>query len=184
MVRSWVWFIPIAPPTSAFIAAIDSIKFMFFWGSRKARMDKGASFCQEDKIRQDTHEIEAITEGYQKWQGTLPNFSIIAAKRIKGIKFEIMEKDIHIDVLDISSKADPSAWARKYFTAPSVSWLLLDCIIIGINLKRLSSMAPQRNIQLALDTAMSVLRTSVDIARAIVGDLMYFIRLRRSWTPV
>lgn len=32
-----------------------------------------------------------------------------------------MENDIHIDVLDISSKADPSAWARKYFTAPSVS---------------------------------------------------------------
>lgn len=91
-----------------------------------------------------------------------------------------MENAIHIDVLDIRSKADPSAWARKYFTAPSVSWLLLDCIIIGINLKRLSSIAPQRNIQLALDTAISVLRTSVDIARAIVGDLMYFIRLRRS----
>jgi hypothetical protein len=51
---------------------------------------------------------------------------------------------------------------------------------MGINLKRLSSIAPQRNIQLALDTAMSVLRISVDIARAIVGDLMYFIRLRRS----
>lgn len=183
MVRSWVWFIPITPPTNAFIAAINSIKFMFFCGRRKAKIDRGASFCQEDKIKQDTHEIEDMTDGYQKWHGTLPNFSIIAAISVRGKNFERGENVIHIDVLDISSRADPSAWARKYFTAPSVSWLLFDCIIMGTNLNRFSSMAPQRNIQLALDIAITVLNTSVDIARAIVGDLMYCIRLWRNWTP-
>lgn len=171
IVRNWVWFIPITPPTTAFMAAIDIIKFIFFWGRRKAKMDSGANFCHVDRIKQEIHEIEAITEGYQKWQGTLPSFNIIAAVRIRGMKLCNREKGIHKEVLDIKSKADPKAWARKYFTDPSVSWLLLVCIMIGINLRRLSSIAPHTNSQLALDKAIRVLSTKVTSIRAIVGDL-------------
>lgn len=153
------------------MAAMDIIKFIFFWGRRKARIDKGANFCHVDRIKQEIHEIEAMTEGYQKWQGTLPSFSIIAAVRIKGMKLGRREKGIHNEVLDIKSNADPKAWARKYFTDPSVSWLLLVCSIIGINLRRLSSIAPHTNNQLALERAIKVLRIKVTRVRAIVGDL-------------
>jgi len=75
----------------------------------KAKIDRGASFCHEDRIRQEIHEMEAITDGYQKWHGTLPNFNIMAAVRIRGIKLGKSEKGIHNDVLDIRSKADPRA---------------------------------------------------------------------------
>lgn len=103
------------------MAAIDITKFIFFWGIRKAKIDRGANFCHVDRIKQEIHEIEAMTEGYQKWQGTLPNFNITAAVRIRGIKLGSSEKGIHRDVLDTRSKADPKAWAKKYFTDPSVS---------------------------------------------------------------
>jgi hypothetical protein len=46
------------------------------------------------------------------------------------------------------------------------------CIIIGINLRRFSSIAAHRNIQLALDRAIMVLNTREVRARAIVGDLI------------
>jgi len=42
--------------------------------AKNTKMVSGASFCQDDKIVQETHEIEAITVGYQKWHGALPNF--------------------------------------------------------------------------------------------------------------
>jgi len=171
MVRNWLWFIPIIPPTNAFIPAINITKCIFFRGSRNARIDKGASFCHVDKIKHETHEIEAITDGYQKWQGTLPNFSKIAVVRIMGIRSGREENDIHIDVFDINSMADPSAWARKYFTAPSVSWLFLVWSIIGINLRRLSSIAPHNRIQFALDKAIKVLINIDRDVSIMVGEI-------------
>lgn len=85
------------------------INDIFFWGSRNARIDRGASFCHVDRIKQEIHEIEDITEGYQKWQGTLPSFSKIAVVNIRGIILGKEVNIIHRDVLDIRSRADPRA---------------------------------------------------------------------------
>lgn len=35
-------------------------------------IDSGASFCQVDRIRAGIHEIDVITDGYQKWHGAIP----------------------------------------------------------------------------------------------------------------
>jgi len=78
----------------------------------------------------------------------------MAVVNMSGMMFGREENDIHRDVLDISNRADPRAWARKYFTDPSVSWLFFLCSIIGINLRRFSSMAPHRRIQFVLDRAI------------------------------
>jgi hypothetical protein len=48
------------------MAAMDITNLIFFWGRINAKIDSGANFCQVDKIKQESHEIEAITEGYQK----------------------------------------------------------------------------------------------------------------------
>jgi len=40
-------------------------------------IDRGASFCHVDKIKHEIHEMDVITEGYHKWHGAIPIFSII-----------------------------------------------------------------------------------------------------------
>ena len=58
---------------------------------KKSKIDRGASFCHDDNIMQDIHEIEHITEGYQKWQGTLPIFSNTEMIKMVDISFGIVE---------------------------------------------------------------------------------------------
>lgn len=72
-------------------------------------MEIGASFCQVDRIRQDAHEIEAITEGYQKWQGALPSFNRVAMIKMYGVTEDMGKLGIHKATLDISKIADPMA---------------------------------------------------------------------------
>jgi len=168
--RIWLWFIPITPPTRAFIPAMTIINDMFFWGNKNAKIERGASFCHVDRIKHEIHEIEDITEGYQKWQGTLPSFSKIAVVSSRGMILGIEVNIIHSEVLDIRSRADPRAWARKYLTAPSVSWLVFVCIMIGINLRRFSSMAPHRRIQFVLDRAIKVLINRDESVSIIAGE--------------
>lgn len=54
------------PPINALTPAINIMNCEDFCGKIKARMAKGASFCHVDRIRQEVHEIEDITDGYQK----------------------------------------------------------------------------------------------------------------------
>lgn len=183
-VRIWLWFIPINPPTKALIPAIVKIKYIFFWGKMNARIDKGANFCHVDRIRHDIHEIDAITDGYQKWHGTLPSFSSTAMVNISGIRLGREEYGIHIEVLAISKRADPKAWAKKYFTDPSVSWLFFVCNMIGINLRRFSSIAPHNKIQFVLDNAISVLSIKDANVSIMIGERIIFIKLRRRWAPL
>jgi hypothetical protein len=82
----------------------------------------------------------------------------------------------HIDILLISNNLDPSAWARKYFTAASVSWNFLDLNIIGINLNKFSSNAIHRNSQLDLEIAIKVLKIINDVIRVINGDINVSIK--------
>jgi hypothetical protein len=42
------------------------------------RSESGASFCHVDSVKQLIHDNEAITEGYQKWHGAIPNLMNIA----------------------------------------------------------------------------------------------------------
>jgi hypothetical protein len=184
IVRIWLWFIPMIPPTKALIPATAIINDMFFCGNKNAIIDRGASFCHVDRIRQEIHEIEDITDGYQKWQGTLPSFNRIAVVNIRGIILGREVNIIHKDVLDIRSKADPRAWARKYFTAPSVSWLFFVCIIIGINLRRLSSMAPHKRIQLVLESVIKVLISREISVSIIVGEWIKLMKIMEELNPL
>lgn len=63
------------PPSSALRPAITGIIDFDDCIVKKTRIDRGASFCQDDKIVHEIHEMEVITDGYQKWQGALPSFS-------------------------------------------------------------------------------------------------------------
>lgn len=81
---------------------------------------------------------------------------------------------------NVSSIADPNACARKYLIHPSVSWLCLDCIMIGINLRRFNSMAAQRKSQFVLEIAISDLIMSVEEANMEAGIHRYLIRLWRN----
>jgi len=114
----------------------------------------GASFCQVDRIKHDSHEIDIITEGYHKWHGTNPSFSIIAENRIKCIILLGIDILNQRDILLIRRILDPRACARKYLTAASVSWNFFLFIKSGINLSILSSMAIHKNIQFLADTAI------------------------------
>lgn len=66
MDRNCLWFIPIIPPIKAFIPAINIIRELRDCLVKKTRIVSGASFCQDERIVQETQEIEDITEGYQK----------------------------------------------------------------------------------------------------------------------
>lgn len=66
MDRRRLWLIPITPPIIAFIPAMSGINVFMVCGMKNRRIDRGASFCHVDKIIQDIHEIDAITDGNQK----------------------------------------------------------------------------------------------------------------------
>lgn len=78
IVRKWDWFIPSIPPRIAFIEARIIMNLGAEFDSMNDRMVKGASFCHVVKIMQESHDNEVITGGNQKWNGAIPNFSIMA----------------------------------------------------------------------------------------------------------
>jgi hypothetical protein len=44
----------------------------------------GANFCHVDKISAGNHDSDVITEGYHKWQGTIP---ILSNRAINSKRF-------------------------------------------------------------------------------------------------
>lgn len=102
------------------------------------------------------HEIEDITEGYHKWNGAAPSFSIKLMIKIVDEIYENGKLKVNI-ILDISNMLDPNAWFKKYFTLASVSWYCDDANIIGIKHSILISIANHINIQFVLEIADSVL---------------------------
>ena len=130
---------PIAPPNSAFRAASTINTFGSGAYIMAPIINRGASFCHVDRIRQDIHEMEDITDGYHVWQGAAPSFSIRDRRRIVEKKEGGRFVAIHRDILLISIKLEPSACARKYLIEASDSLLVFEYIIIGINARRLIS---------------------------------------------
>lgn len=69
----------------------------------------GANFCQVERIRHDSHEIEVITDGYHKWHGAIPIFSTRDIRSKNLIWFRGNELLNHKDRLDMSITLDPRA---------------------------------------------------------------------------
>jgi hypothetical protein len=129
------------------------------------RIISGAAFCQVDRIRHAIHEIDDITEGYHRWHGTIPSFRVIDISSMKYIMLAGVDVLNHIDILLIRRTLEPSACAKKYLIAASVSWNFLEFIRIGINLNRFSSMAAHKNSQFDADIAIRVLEIMIVIDR-------------------
>jgi len=153
---SFVWFIPIAAPTKALIDGM--IKANVFRGIdfvMNIMIDRGANFCHVDKIKQEIHDMDAMTDGNHMWHGTIPSFKI---KEIRSRYIEIFLNGwslfIHIADDIINNSLEPSAWARKYFSMASDSWNLFDLIIRGINDSILISRAAHVISQLLLEIAI------------------------------
>lgn len=83
--RKWDWFIPIIPPNRAFRGATTIISSGDVLCRINERIIKGANFCQVARIIQVNQDIDVITEGNQKWNGAIPNFSKIADNNIMFI---------------------------------------------------------------------------------------------------
>lgn len=66
MVRNCLWFIPIIPPSRAFSPATRGIIDFDICLVKKTNTAKGASFCQDDSKVHEIHEMDDITDGYQK----------------------------------------------------------------------------------------------------------------------
>lgn len=180
IVRRWDWLIPIRPPVIALSPAINSINITNELVNMKLIIISGAIFCHVDKISADIHEIDVITDGYHIWHGAIPILRIRAININVDINwFGALDED-HKDSLLISRTLDPSACTKKYLTAASVSWDFLEYMIIGINLNKLISRAAQRNIQLDLEIAISVLITMIEDDKIKKGEV---IKMWRSWTP-
>lgn len=112
--------------------------------------------------------MDAMTVGNQKWHGARP--SLFIAPRMMGI---ILSSGERWGLNNIKApkriRAEPSAWAMKYLTAPSVSWRDLDVIIKGINLNKLSSSPNHSKSQCEAEIDRRVLRISVEIKSGVAG---------------
>lgn len=131
------------------------------------RIINGANFCQVARIMHDIHDIAVITDGNQKWNGTMPNFSIIDDNKMMDIWGNALVDQWAI--LDINISLDPRAWAMKYLIEASVSWFVFVLFIRGINLSILISIDIHKNIQFVLDAAIIVLMISEDIISSVNG---------------
>lgn len=83
----------------------------------------GMSFCQVERTKHIGHERLDITLGNQKWHGGIPSFSKIPVEMIKVD--QSMGRDLASVIIEEEAPKriipEPRAWAKKYFTAPSVS---------------------------------------------------------------
>ena len=94
----------------------------------------GPIFCQVERIRQDIHEMDAMVDGSQKWKGAIPSFVRSPIMRQRILTFsDISDKGLfEREIPPHRRNPEPSAWAKKYLIAASVSWYSLDCMMSGI----------------------------------------------------
>ena len=83
-------------------------------------------------MMQESHGREDIVMGNQKWAGGSPILMI-------SPRIEIRDNEWSINNLPINRNALPAAWARKYLTAASASWVFEEDDINGTNDRRLIS---------------------------------------------
>jgi hypothetical protein len=112
--------IPKDDPITAFNLQIIAVIVIFVVLIRNVRIDSGANFCHVDKIMHVNQESDDITEGNQKWYGTIPNLINIDDISI-NIIIVFIGTTFHMAVEDIKRILDPRACAKKYFNIASVS---------------------------------------------------------------
>lgn len=179
--RRWVWFIPKIPPINALIPAViiisvlDSVLYSVIISN-----DSGASFCHVDRIMQFVQDSDAITDGYQKWQGAIPSLINIATVITHiGIICDIGWYSI---LIPSSISIEPNACDKKYLIDASVSWFDFVAIIIGINLSILISNIIQALNQFGLIIVITVLKNRSEYI-AHKNGVWLSIKIWRSWTP-
>lgn len=144
----------------AFNLANISINVGDVFVNRKDIIDRGANFCHVDSTKAGIQLMDVITEGYQKWHGAIP--ILISSENSKiTVMLGIIWLCSHIVILLKINSLDPNAWVSKYFTDASVSWKIVELLIMGINEIKLSSIASQIINQFVLVIAIIVLITSV-----------------------
>lgn len=171
---SFVWFIPIMAPVMVLIHGIninvvDNLVI-------NIRIDNGANFCHVDRIMQEIHERDAITDGNHKWHGTIPSFrrrEIININRIKDLLKLIF---LHIAEDIIRRSLDPIAWARKYLSIASDSWNLFELFIIGMKDNILISRAVHVISQLLLEMAIKDLIIMHVYIKIMNGDKWMYMK--------
>lgn len=74
--RIWVWVIPINAPNRAEDRAMVNIGIdeILLVKDKEKSINKGASFCQKDSMKQSNQLEEFITEGNHWWNGTTASF--------------------------------------------------------------------------------------------------------------
>lgn len=123
---------PIIPPVSAFMIEIINISFNSILDIKiDIKIDKGASFWTDLRIRHDHHEMDDITVGNHIWHGTIPNFMIIDVEIRSDIIHVILDDHRILEV--IRRILDPRAWIRKYLIIASDSWNFDEFVISGMN---------------------------------------------------
>lgn len=140
----------------------------------------GANFCHVDKVKQLIHDKDAITDGYQKWHGAIPNLINIAVIIIH-IGIFCMIGWFSIDIPN-NIIIDPKACDRKYLIEASVSWLDFVIIISGINLNILISSMIHAINQFGLIIVKIVLIINITYI-AHKNGVWLNIKIWRSWTP-
>lgn len=106
------------PPMMALV--IITINVSWDWGEiMRDIIESGIIFCHVDKRKQIGHLESAITDGNQKWAGAAP--SLINSPRaiiaVAGVWAMISSGLWVVVVVIIRIRAEPIAWARKYFVA-------------------------------------------------------------------
>lgn len=177
-----VWFIPIKPPIKALKIAHKKISDFRLLCPTVVKISKhsGPNFCHVQRINEFIQVIDTITDGNQKWQGAAPNLRINL--RVRRAQARLDVPVVNIDILEYNISADPSACAKKYFTAASVSWFAPLYKIIGINDRRFTSIDSHAINQFELDKAINVLKTR-NVEKIADDGNNINIRAWRSWTP-
>lgn len=156
MARSWVWFSPPSPPSKAFIEA-TIVRSLVDWNcTQEIRRVIGEIFWIVESNQHIFQEILFITIGNQKWQGAIPSFIRRAKNRNLGLLSWYWE-----EIAPRRRSPEARAWNKKYFTAASFSWLILEERRSGIKEYRFNSNPAQTIIQLLDDRTIEIPRIRV-----------------------
>lgn len=126
ILRNWVWFRPPHPPIAIDSNDIIIRMVVFVRGEIIYRIERGASFCQVNKIIPDNKGIPWVTSGTQKWKGDNPSFIaraiVIIIDAIGLINFITDQWPVYnkLIIADSIKSIEAVACVRKYFVAASV----------------------------------------------------------------
>lgn len=165
---------------------MDKIKknnLVFIIDEDMIKINIGAIFCHESKVKEMFHDNDEITDGNQRWKGGSPNFSIIliVMRIINMGKGNILL--LEIKFIDLNKKIlDPKAWTKKYFIALSYSNIRDEIKIIGVNDNIFNSNPIQIKNQFDADKEIQVLKIKRKENKNVWGSIERNIKCKRNLT--